>query len=136
MSRFLPLSSARSVLGSQRRLVSGSSGTDSDEDLLDDEAGEDPTIGGGRAPSFTLFIDGISEPTSYYHIRGLFGQIGSLLNVFVQKQRRIGRDFRFGFVRYSTREVASMAINLFNGVLMGGLDSVSYACKIPKRELP
>lgn len=71
-------------------------------------------------PPVTLFVDRIPDFSGYFKICGLFGHIGSLLNVFVQQQRRFGRAFRFGFVRYSSLEVVSRKISLFNGVLVGG----------------
>lgn len=94
---------------------------------------------GGEAPSkpaFTLFVDGIPEFVSYYHIRGLFGQIGKLVSVFVQKQRRLGRAFRFGFARYSSLETASLAISLFNGVAMGGSILTVGLARFPRAESP
>ncbi|XP_057425644.1 RNA-binding protein CP33, chloroplastic-like [Lotus japonicus] len=111
---------SRRLTLSSRADATSVDGESDEQDVADENDGEDRVEGRSGSPSFTLFVDGISEPADYYQIRGLFGQIGGLLNVFVQKQKRIGRAFRFGFVRYSSLDVASMAINLFNGVLFGG----------------
>lgn len=97
-------------------------------DVADRERGKE----GFSCSTTTLFVDGISDFVDYFQIRSLFGHIRSLVNVFVQKQRRLGRACRFGFVRYSSVELASSAINLLNGVLVGGsILSVALA-KFPK----
>lgn len=97
-----------------------------------DAARDDAVRDGSALPSFTLFIDGISKFANYYHIQGLFGQIGSLKNVFVQKRRRIRRDFRFGFVCYSSLKLTSLAISLFNGALGGGSSLSEALAKFPR----
>ncbi|XP_057444907.1 polyadenylate-binding protein RBP45B-like [Lotus japonicus] len=82
---------------------------------------------------FTLFVDGISDGVNYLQVRGLFAQIGRVLNVFIQRQRKIGRSHRFGFARFSSLEVASQAINLLDGFRLGGTPlSVAWA-RFPRR---
>lgn len=54
---------------------------------------------------FTLFVDMILELVDYFLIRGIFAPIGSLVNVFIQRQRNIGRVSQFVFVWYSSLEL-------------------------------
>ena len=74
---------------------------------------------GARKFCTTLFIDGISEMVGYKQIRELFAQYGDLVNVFVQRLRKEGRRFRFGFVRYALEEHALQAISCVNGRNLG-----------------
>lgn len=64
---------------------------------------------GARSCS-TLFVDGISTSVRYHQVRNLFAQYGDLLNVFVQRTKKVGRQFRFGFVRFLSWDHASAAI--------------------------
>lgn len=57
---------------------------------------------------FTLFVNDIFDCIGYQLVRGMFAQIGTVV-----------RMYRFGFIRFSSLEVASHAINLLNGFLLG-----------------
>lgn len=50
----------------------------------------------------------------------MFSQYGKLVKVYVQQERKKGRRFRFGFVRFLARSCVNMAIKLLDGVRMGG----------------
>ena len=67
-----------------------------------------------------LFVDGIDDTLDYHRIRSLFAQHGPLRNVFVQRLRKQGRKFRFGFVRFFSRKDASLALSALNGFKIGG----------------
>lgn len=45
-------------------------------------------------------MDGLEDRTSYNQVRMVFERYGKLGNVFVSKTRRIGRAYKFGFVRF------------------------------------
>lgn len=49
---------------------------------------------------FTLFVDDIQDRLDYHHVRGIFAQIGRVVDVFIQGKRNIGRLHRFAFVRF------------------------------------
>src|ERR1044072_6280348 len=76
---------------------------------------------------FALFIDGISESTSYFRIRNLFEQYGKVCNLFIQRKKKPGRNFRFGFVRYAYREQAIDALKLDGSQINGEVISLSVA---------
>ncbi|XP_057443890.1 uncharacterized protein LOC130736053 [Lotus japonicus] len=108
--------------------VDGSYGDGSNADKEDDDDGEQ---GGGcdgaaRAaavsarPCYPLFIDGIADSVDYFQVRELFLQQGKLTNVFLQRKRKSGRKFRFGFVRYAHKDDAVRAMELLDGVRLGG----------------
>src|ERR1044072_8128832 len=106
------MSSARASLGggqdSSQRKVAGN-GEDDGEQGDDDDAVISP-----------LFVDGIGELVDYHRVRSLFAEHGRLRNVFVQRVRKLGHKFRFGFVRFFSRKYASKAISALNGTKCGG----------------
>ncbi|XP_057425873.1 uncharacterized protein LOC130719256 [Lotus japonicus] len=71
-------------------------------------------------PCYPLFIDGIADSVDYFQMKDLFKQHGMLTNVFLQRKRRSGRKFRFGFVRYAKKEDAVKAMEFLDGVRLGG----------------
>src|ERR1044072_5503763 len=89
------------------------------------EGGEEEDAGSGKSSSgawrsYNLFIDGVSEYSSYSQIRHLFAQHGKVLNLFIQKQKKPGRRFRFGFVRFASKKQAVEAKDKVNGVKING----------------
>lgn len=82
--------------------------------------------------SSTLFIDGISEKAGYAQIRALFGQIGRVGKVFVQRQRKIGWRFRFGFLRFLALAHAEATLLQLNGVKVGGFHLSVTVAKFPR----
>src|ERR1044072_9188329 len=82
-----------------------------------DDGGEQGDDDDARSP---LFVDAIDDMVDYHRVRSLFGQHGPLRNVFVQRLRKQGRKFRFGFVRFFSRKDASMALSALNGFKLGG----------------
>lgn len=76
--------------------------------------------GEARRDGVTLFVDGITENVGYQQFKALFSQHGKPEKVFVQRERKKGRRFRFGFVRFLTKSCADMAIKVLDGVRVGG----------------
>lgn len=125
---------------SSRRESEGVEGRDSkqvasdaigDSPGADDDDDEDGVLGSGSArvaeaamrskrPCYPLFIDGIADSVDYFQVRDLFLQHGRLTNVFLQRTRRRGRRFRFGFVRYANKVDAVKAMEVLDGVKLGG----------------
>lgn len=85
-----------------------------------DRGGAAASFRGLRCNALTLFVDGIEEEIGYHHIRGLFSLFGTLSRVFVQRYRKFGRRFRFGFVHFLSRKQASSAIDGLDGLRVGG----------------
>src|ERR1044072_6030860 len=87
----------------------------------DDEGGgsEDPGDEDEGFPA-PLFVDGIADGVSYHRIRDLFYLFGKLRNVFMQRDKKMGRIFRFGFVRFLSRNSAVSAMRALNGLKVGG----------------
>src|ERR1044072_7970502 len=87
----------------------------------DDEGGgsEDPGDEDEGFPA-PLFVDGIADGVSYHRIRDLFYLFGKLRNVFMQRDKKMGRIFRFGFVRFLSRNSAVSALWALNGLKVGG----------------
>lgn len=49
----------------------------------------------------------------------MFPPFGRLLNVCIQHNRKIERHFRFGFVRFLSKNYASSAIRVLDGLRLG-----------------
>ncbi|XP_057440174.1 eukaryotic translation initiation factor 3 subunit G-like [Lotus japonicus] len=79
-------------------------------DLVGEADGVLGGFNGGRRSCYSVFIDGIEEKVDYLHLRHLCSKFGKVLNLFVQRQRKIGRILRFGFVRYGLQEQALKVI--------------------------
>lgn len=75
---------------------------------------------GERRRKSTLFVDGIEEAVGYHHSRGLFSLFGRISNVFVQRKHKLGRRFRFAFVRFFSEEQEASAISVLDGLRVGG----------------
>src|ERR1044072_9826056 len=103
------MSSARATISNARASLTAASGDDDGEQGDDD----DPIIS-------PLFVDDIRDMVDYHRVRNLFAEHGKLRNVFVQRVRKLGRKFRFGFVRFFSRKDASKAISALNGTKFGG----------------
>lgn len=71
-------------------------------------------------PCYPLFIDGIADSVDYFQVRNLFSRHGRLKNVFIQRNRRSRRKFYIGFVRYAKKEDVVRALELLDGVRLGG----------------
>src|ERR1044072_322831 len=67
-----------------------------------------------------LFVDGIADEVGYLRVRELFYLFGKLRNVFIQREKKKGRTFRFGFVRFLYRNNAVSAMRALNGLKVGG----------------
>lgn len=61
-----------------------------------------------------MFVNDILES-----VRGPFAQHGKILDVFVQRLKKIWKKFHFGFVRLVEQEHVVKAINLLNGFKTG-----------------
>ncbi|XP_057454867.1 glycine-rich RNA-binding protein 3, mitochondrial-like [Lotus japonicus] len=97
-------------------------GIEDGDEAADEEDGSLPNqkCSGVSRVCVSLFVDGIAESVSYHQIRGLFAQFGRLVNVFVQRKKKLGRRFRFGFVRFTSWKVVAVAIKSLDGVRLGG----------------
>src|ERR1044072_3128420 len=80
---------------------------------------EDPGDEHDGFPS-PLFVDGIADGVGYHRVRDLFYLFGKLRNVFMQRDRKMGRSFRFGFVRFLSMNSAVSALWALNGLKVGG----------------
>lgn len=96
----------------------------------DEEEGEDGEhVDGSRRkvwgagdisrPCYTLFIDGIADSVGYFQVRDLFQQHGKMSNVFLQRKKKHGRKFRFGFVRFALKENTISAMKHLDGIRLG-----------------
>ncbi|XP_057418341.1 eukaryotic translation initiation factor 3 subunit G-like [Lotus japonicus] len=75
---------------------------------------------GSKSPCFSLFIDGISEAVGYHQVRNLFLKHGKVKSIFIQRQQKVGRRFRFGFVRYILKEDTFAAMKRLDSFRIGG----------------
>ncbi|XP_057434558.1 uncharacterized protein LOC130727443 [Lotus japonicus] len=76
----------------------------------------------------TLFIDGLTEKTSYEQVKNAFKKWGKLSGVFVQRTKKRHRRTKFGFVHFVSKEAAARATrNLNGGSLNGATISVAVA---------
>lgn len=71
----------------------------------DDSLGKENNV--HRSSILTLFVDGISDRVNHLQVRVLFSQIRRVLNIFIQRQRKVGRSYCFGFAISSLLKVAS-----------------------------
>lgn len=119
------------MIGGQKSTTEAGRGV-GDDDADEDE--EDVSSRRGEIPvkSSTLFIDGISHLVGYAQIQALFAQIGRLGKVFVQQHRKIGRRFRFGFLRFLARAHADAALARLNGVKLGGFHLSMTVARFPR----
>lgn len=79
---------------------------ESDEEDLDGGSNGEPGDAIGVVVCcYTLFIDGISSSVDYHQVRDLFQQHGKVKNLFIQRQRNLGRRFRFGFAALRLRRM-------------------------------
>src|ERR1044072_1656121 len=102
------LSSARATMSNAR--ASSTGGRQSSRQA---GSGDDPIVS-------PLFVDDIGDMVDYHRVRNLFAEHRKLRNVFVQRVRKLGRKFRFGFVRFFSRKDACKAVSVLNGTKLGG----------------
>lgn len=67
-----------------------------------------------------VFVGNLDFNTTRTELEELFGQAGSVLDVFLPTDRATGRPRGFGFVEFATDEEAQAAIQRFEGHELGG----------------
>ena len=67
-----------------------------------------------------LFVGNLDPKTTRAELEALFGQEGPLREVFLPLDRVSGEPRGFAFVEYESEEVATRAIERFNGHELGG----------------
>lgn len=70
--------------------------------------------------SSKLFVGNLEFSTTKDQLEELFGQAGSVVDVFLPSDRATGRPRGFAFVEYATEEEAADAIKRFDGYELGG----------------
>lgn len=73
-----------------------------------------------------------SKRLSTATISGTFSLFGSLSRVFVQRKRKFGRRFCFGFIHFLSRKQASSAIVALNGLRVGGAALTVAPARFPR----
>lgn len=69
---------------------------------------------------YRLFIDNILVAMGCHQVGDLFLKRGKVKNVFIQRERKSGRRFHFGFVRYVLKKDALSAMKRLDGFRIGG----------------
>lgn len=67
-----------------------------------------------------VFVGNLDFHTTKGELEELFGQAGSILDVFLPTDRATGRPRGFAFVEFATEEEAAAAIQRFEGHELGG----------------
>lgn len=67
-----------------------------------------------------VFVGNLDFHTSKDELQELFGQAGSILDVFLPTDRATGRPRGFAFVEFATEEEATAAIERFEGQELNG----------------
>ena len=65
---------------------------------------------------WSVFVDGIMEEISYRRARSFFDRLEGIKRMFIQKNKKDSRRFKFGFLRFREYEKAYNAIRKLNGV--------------------
>ncbi|XP_057444255.1 uncharacterized protein LOC130736434 [Lotus japonicus] len=81
----------------------------------------------------TLFVDGLDARANYRQVRRMFEKFGKVECVFIQKERRARRKFRFGFVRFGTREEGIRAIQGLNRKKLNSAFITVHTARFPLR---
>ncbi|MGE0455675.1 MAG: RNA recognition motif domain-containing protein [Vicinamibacteria bacterium] len=74
----------------------------------------------GGAISSKVFVGNLSFDTTSEELQALFGEVGEVSQVVVPADRLSGRPRGFAFVEFATSEVATQAIEKFDGYELGG----------------
>ncbi len=67
-----------------------------------------------------VFVGNLDFNTTRAEVEALFGQVGTLRDVFLPTDRATGRPRGFAFVEFETEEEAEQAIERFNGHELSG----------------
>ena len=70
--------------------------------------------------SSKVFVGNLEFSTTKDQLEELFGQVGSIADVFLPSDRATGRPRGFAFVEFSSDEEAEEAIKRFDGYELGG----------------
>ena len=80
-----------------------------------------------------LYVGNMSFQTSEADLRDLFGQFGSVSDVYIANDRMTGRPRGFAFVTMGTADEAKAAADKLNGTDVGGRQLTVNEAK-PKEE--
>jgi len=70
--------------------------------------------------SAKVFVGNLEFSTTKDQLEELFGEVGSIVDVFLPSDRATGRPRGFAFVEFSSDEDAEKAIQRFDGYELGG----------------
>src|ERR1044072_2616352 len=82
----------------------------------------------------SLFIDGLKEDTSYNQLKSLFKCFESVARIFVQKEKKANRRWKFGFVRFKAKAEALKAMKTLQGRRLNGNVITISRARYPLRE--
>lgn len=84
-----------------------------------------------------VFVGNLDYKTTRDEVQALFGQVGTVRDVFMPDDRETGRPRGFAFVEYENDADADAAIERFNGYQLGGRSlKVNAAEDRPRRGGP
>ena len=70
--------------------------------------------------SSKVFVGNLEFSTTKGQLEELFGEVGSVVDVFLPSDRMTGRPRGFAFVEFGSEDEAAAAIQKFDGYEMGG----------------
>lgn len=70
--------------------------------------------------SSKVFVGNLEFSTTKSQLEELFGEVGSVVDVFLPSDRMTGRPRGFAFVEYASEDEAAAAIQKFDGYELGG----------------
>lgn len=79
-----------------------------------------PTAVPSHQDSKTLWIGDIESWMDEKYITNLFCQIGAVVNVKIIRDKNSGAPMGYGFVEFTSHEVAARVLQLYNGSINPG----------------
>lgn len=67
-----------------------------------------------------LYVGGLSDATSDYQLRDLFGAYGTVSRAYIVRHKHSGKSAGYGFVEMGSGEQAWSAVVALEGALFGG----------------
>lgn len=71
--------------------------------------------GNHQASKTTLWIGDIESWMDEAHVANLFSTVGQVVNVKIKRDRSSGTPMGYGFVEFTTPEIAARVLQLYNG---------------------
>ena len=97
--------------------------------------GRDRILNLQGARQWSVFVDGIREEISYRKARKFFDRLEGIKGIFIQRNKKYERRFKFGFLRFGEYEKAYNAIRKLNGVRFHGAFLSLKMAKYPPRHV-